>query len=69
MLILRGGIPRPIWDFPESLTRAMLVGTMLVGGLGVGEPPCGYYYTNDYYYYYTNNIYIYIYIFFITIMM
>ena len=26
MLILRVGIPRPIGDFPESLTRAMLVG-------------------------------------------
>ena len=36
MLILRGGIPRPIWDFPESLSQAMLVGTMLVGRLGVG---------------------------------
>ena len=31
----RGGIPRPIGDFPESLSRAMLVGTMLVGRLGV----------------------------------
>ena len=35
MLILMGGIPRPIGDFPESLTQAMLVGTMLVGRLGV----------------------------------
>ena len=25
ILILRGGIPRPIGDFPESLTQAMLV--------------------------------------------
>ena len=33
--ILRGGIPRPIWSFPESLSRAMLVGVMLVGRLGV----------------------------------
>ena len=37
--IYRGGIPRPMprpmGDFPESLSRAMLVGTMLVGGLGV----------------------------------
>ena len=24
-----------IWDFPESLSQAMLVGTMLVGRLGV----------------------------------
>ena len=26
ILILRGGIPRPIWNFPEVLTQAMLVG-------------------------------------------
>ena len=26
-----------IGDFPESLTPAMLVGTMLVGGLGVAS--------------------------------
>ena len=26
-----------IGDFPESLTQAMLVGTMLVGRLGVGQ--------------------------------
>ena len=26
-----------IGDFPESLTRAMLVGTMLVGRLGVAD--------------------------------
>ena len=37
ILILLGGIPRPIGDFPESLTQAMLVGTMLVGGLGVQQ--------------------------------
>ena len=35
ILILRGGIPRPIGDFPESLSRAMLVGVMLVGRWGV----------------------------------
>ena len=35
MLILRGGILTPIGDFPESLSQAMLVGTMLVGRLGV----------------------------------
>ena len=34
-LILRGGILRPIGDFPEVLTQAMLVGVMLVGRLGV----------------------------------
>ena len=33
--ILRGGIPRSIGDFPESLSQAMLIGTTLVGGLGV----------------------------------
>ena len=31
ILILRGGIPRPIGDFPENSSQAMLVGTMLVG--------------------------------------
>ena len=35
ILIWRGGIPRPIGDFPESSSQAMLVGVMLVGGLGV----------------------------------
>ena len=35
ILISRGGIPRPIGDFSESLSRAMLVGTMLVGRLDV----------------------------------
>ena len=39
MLILRGGIPRPIGNFPEGLTQAMLVGIMLVGGLGVTTRP------------------------------
>ena len=34
ILILRGGIPRPIVDFPESLSQAILVGMML-GRLGV----------------------------------
>ena len=37
ILILRGGIPRPIGDFLESLSQAILVGIMLVGGLGVEE--------------------------------
>ena len=37
IFIPRGGIPRPIGDFPESLTQAMLVGVTLVGGLGVTE--------------------------------
>ena len=31
----RSGIPRPIRDFPESLSQAILVGIMLVGRLGV----------------------------------
>ena len=35
ILIQRGGIPRPIGDFPDSLSQAMLVGVMLVGRLGV----------------------------------
>ena len=35
MLIYRGRIPRHIGNFPEDLTQAMLVGTMLVGRLGV----------------------------------
>ena len=35
ILILMAGIPRPMGDFPESLTQAMLVGVMLVGRLGV----------------------------------
>ena len=34
MLIQRGGILMSIGNLPESLSRAMLVGTMLVGGLG-----------------------------------
>ena len=34
ILTLRGGILRPIGDFPEVLTRAMLAGAMLVGGFG-----------------------------------
>ena len=34
ILILRGGILTPIGDVPESLSQAMLVGTMLVGRLG-----------------------------------
>ena len=35
ILIQRGGILIPIGDFPESLSRAMLVGVVLVGRLGV----------------------------------
>ena len=38
ILIVRGGILRPIGDFPESLSQAMLVGIMLVGKLGVTLP-------------------------------
>ena len=37
ILTLRGGVPRPIGDSLESLTQAMLVGVMLVGGLGVAH--------------------------------
>ena len=35
ILILRGGIPRPVGDFAESLSQAILAGMMLVGRLGV----------------------------------
>ena len=35
ILILRGGILRPIGNFTESLSQAMLVGVMSVGRLGV----------------------------------
>ena len=35
ILISRGGIPRPIGDFPQCLSQAMLVGIMSVGRLGV----------------------------------
>ena len=35
ILIVRGGILMSIGDFPECLSQAMLVGTMLVGRLGV----------------------------------
>ena len=32
---MRGGIPRRIGDFLDTLSQAMLVGVMLVGRLGV----------------------------------
>ena len=35
ILNLRGEIPRPIGDFPDSLSQAMLVGILLVWRLGV----------------------------------
>ena len=35
ILIQRGGILRPRGNLPESLSQAMLVGTMLLGRLGV----------------------------------
>ena len=38
ILILWSGIPRPIGNFPESLSQAILVGVILVGRLGV--PAC-----------------------------
>ena len=37
ILIIRGGILRPIGDAPESLTQAMLVGEILVGRMGAGK--------------------------------
>ena len=39
ILIIRGGIPRPTGDFPESLSQAILVGIILVGRLGVSYTP------------------------------
>ena len=35
ILIVRGGIPRPLDNFPELLSQRILVGTILVGRLGV----------------------------------
>ena len=37
ILTLRGGIPRPMGNFPESLSQAILVGVILVGRLGVHD--------------------------------
>ena len=37
ILIIRGGIPRPMGNSPESLSQAILVGVILVGRLGVVE--------------------------------
>ena len=36
VLIFRGGISRPIGNFPESLSQAILVVIILVGRLGIG---------------------------------
>ena len=47
ILIIRGSILVPIGDFPESLSRAVLVGIMLLGRFGVSgharptSPPGG----------------------------
>ena len=35
IFILRGGIPRPTGDLPESLGQRILVGTILVERLGI----------------------------------
>ena len=35
ILSLMGGIPRPMGNFPESLSQAILVGIILVGRLGI----------------------------------
>ena len=40
ILILRGGIPRPIESIPESLSQAILVGIILVLER-LGVPDCG----------------------------
>ena len=37
ILILRGGIPRPKGNLPESLSQASSVGIILVGRLGVSQ--------------------------------
>ena len=37
ILILRGGIPMSIGDFPESLSQVILVGTFFVGRLGAAR--------------------------------
>ena len=37
ILILRGGIPRPIGNFPESLSQRILAGMILIGRLGVPQ--------------------------------
>ena len=42
VLISRGGIPRPIGNFPESLTRGILLGIILVGrfsAVSIGRCP------------------------------
>ena len=39
ILILRGGIPRPVGNFPESLSQAILVGIILAGRSGVSWRP------------------------------
>ena len=39
IFILRGGIPRPVGDFSESLSQGILVGIILVGRLGVPRSP------------------------------
>ena len=36
--ISRGGIPRPIGDFPKSLSQAILAGIISVGRSGVARP-------------------------------
>ena len=38
ILVLMGGIPRPIGNFPDSLIQRILVGIILVGRLGLGVP-------------------------------
>ena len=40
ILSVRGGIPRPIGNFPESLSRGTLVGIILVGRFGVNTNVC-----------------------------
>ena len=35
--MLRGGIPRPIGNYPENVSQAILVGIILVGRLAVSK--------------------------------
>ena len=73
ILILRGGIPRPIGISPEIVSQAILVGMILVVrlGVGIGRGSCrrsvrsnyydNYNNNNNYYYYYYYYCYYYYY--------
>ena len=61
ILILRGGTLMSIGNFPESLRRAIFVGIILVGRLGLPEPLYTYIYIYIMYTHVCTHIYIYIY--------